>query len=90
MRSDTAGITGNSDLSLNCYLENPIAARPRALWYHKYQFLVSKAKNKENKGKAHTHTRLMRLIHARKGKIDVLIPHFDTNSEKEKESWRKQ
>ena len=90
MRSDTAGITGNSKVSLNCSRENPIAARLHGLWYHKYQFLVNKAKNKENKGKAHTHTRLMRLMHARKGKIDVLIPHFDTNREKEKESWKKQ
>ena len=90
MRSDTAGITGNSNLSLNCYLKNPIAARPCGLWYHKYRFLVSKAKNKENKGKAHTHTRLMRLMHARNRKTDVLIPHFNTNSEKEKEAWKKQ
>lgn len=90
MRSDTAGITGNSKVSLNCYHENPIAARLHGIRYHKYQFLVNKAKNKENKGKAHTHTHLMRLIHARKGKIDVLIPHFDTNREKEKESWKKQ
>lgn len=90
MRSDTAGITGNSNLSQNCYRENSIAARPRDFWYHKYQFSVNEVKNKENKEKAHTHTRLMRLMHARNRKIGVLIPHFDTDSEKEKVVWKKQ